>query len=64
MHGLRQMYHRLRKSFRAHSMVFLGDKAQVETRFSPFRGSANLDATCMVCAEQTIGLENILEARG
>ena len=45
MHGLRQMYHRLRKSFRAHSMVFLGDKAQVETRFSPFRGSANLDAT-------------------
>jgi len=32
------------KSFRAHSMVFLGDKAQVETRFSPFRGSENLDA--------------------
>ena len=27
------------------SMVLLGDKAQVETRFSPFKGSANLDAT-------------------
>ena len=26
------------------SMVLLGDKAQVETRFSPFRGSENLDA--------------------
>ena len=25
-------------------MVLLGEKDQVETRFSPFRGSANLDA--------------------
>ena len=25
-------------------MVLLGDKAQVEARFSPFGGSANLDA--------------------
>ena len=25
-------------------MVPLGDKAQVEARFSPFRGSVNLDA--------------------
>ena len=32
------------KSFRTHPMVLLGDKAQVEARFSPFRGSANLDA--------------------
>ena len=28
--GLRQTYHRLRKSFWMHPMVLLGDKAQVE----------------------------------
>jgi hypothetical protein len=28
--GLRQMYHRLRKSFWTHPMELLGDKAQVE----------------------------------
>ena len=33
-----------RISFRTHPMVFLGDKAQVEAHFSPFGGSANLDA--------------------
>jgi hypothetical protein len=27
-----------------HPMVLLGDEAQVEARFSPFRDSANLDA--------------------
>jgi hypothetical protein len=27
-----------------HPMVHLGDKAQVEARFSPFADSANLDA--------------------
>jgi hypothetical protein len=27
-----------------HTMVLLGDKAQVEARFSPFEDSANLDA--------------------
>ena len=32
------------KSFRTHPMVLLGDKARVEARFSPFGGSANLDA--------------------
>jgi hypothetical protein len=26
-----------------HLVVLLGDKAQVEARFSPFRDSANLD---------------------
>ena len=31
-------------SFRTHPMVFLIDKAQVEAHFSPFGGSANLDA--------------------
>ena len=32
------------KSFWSHSMVPLGDEAQVEARFGPFRDSANLDA--------------------
>jgi hypothetical protein len=33
------------KSFWTHPMVFLGDKAQVEAHFGPFRDGANLDAT-------------------
>ena len=32
------------KSFWTHSMVPLGDEAQVEARFGPFGDSANLDA--------------------
>ena len=32
------------KSFWMHQMVLLGEKAQVEARFSPFGDSANLDA--------------------
>jgi hypothetical protein len=44
VHGLRQTYHRLRKSFWIHLMVLLGDEAQVEARFSPFEDSVNLDA--------------------
>ena len=32
------------KSFWTHQMVLLGDKAQVKACFSPFGGSANLDA--------------------
>jgi len=32
------------KSFWTHSMVTLGDEAQVEARFDPFGDSANLDA--------------------
>ena len=44
VHGLRQTYHRLRKSFWMHPMVLLGDEAQVEARFDPFGDSANLDA--------------------
>ena len=33
VHGLRQTYHRLRKSFWMHPMVLLGDEALVESRF-------------------------------
>ena len=32
VHGLRQTYHWLRKSFWMHPMVLLGDEAQVEAR--------------------------------
>ena len=32
------------KSFWTHSMVLLGDEAQVDAYFSPFGDSANLDA--------------------
>ena len=59
MHGLRQIYHRLRNNF-GHT---LGDEAHVEARFSPFGDSANLDVDrCTVCAERTIGSEIILDA--
>ena len=34
----------VQKSFWTHSMVPLGDEAQVEARFTPFRDSANLHA--------------------
>jgi hypothetical protein len=44
-------------------MVVLGDEAQVEARFSPFRDCANLTQDrCMVCAEHTVGLENVLDS--
>ena len=41
---LRQTYHRLIYYFRTHLMVHLGDEAQVEASFGPFRDSANLVA--------------------
>ena len=44
-------------------MVLLGDEAQVQVYFGPFRDCANLDADkCTVCAERTIGSEIILDA--
>ena len=37
------------KSFWTHPMVLLGDEAQVQASFGPFRDSANLDIDrCMV----------------
>ena len=43
-------------------MELLGDKAQVEACFSPFGGSANLDArSAHGLAERTIGSKNILD---
>ena len=44
-------------------MVLLGDGAQVQAHFGPFRDCANLDADkCTVCAERTIGSEIVLYA--
>jgi hypothetical protein len=51
------------KSFWTHPMVLLGDVAQLEARFGPFRDSANLEARhCTDCTVCTIGLEIILDA--
>jgi hypothetical protein len=44
VHGLRQTYHRLRKSFWMQPMVLIGDEAQVNARFGSFGNSANLHA--------------------
>ena len=44
-------------------MELLGDKAQVEARFSPLEIVRILTQDrCMVCAERTIGSKNIFEA--
>ena len=44
-------------------MVLLGDEAQVQASFGPFRDSANLDVDrCTVCAKHTIGSGIILDA--
>jgi hypothetical protein len=44
-------------------MVLLGDEAQVEARFGPFRHSANLDTRYVLgCTERTIGSDVILDA--
>ena len=43
-------------------MVFLGDEAQVQASFGPFRDSANLDADrCTICAKHTLGSETFLD---
>jgi hypothetical protein len=43
-------------------MELLGDEAEVEARFGPFGGSANLtQGRCTVCAEHTIGSKIILD---
>jgi hypothetical protein len=36
VHGLRQTYHRFKKSFWTHPMKFLGDVGHVDTHFGPF----------------------------
>jgi hypothetical protein len=46
VHGLHQMYHRLRIVLDAHDGT-PRYKAQVEARFSPFEDSANLDTRWM-----------------
>jgi hypothetical protein len=44
-------------------MGLLGDEAQVEARFGPFRDSATLDARLVhICVERTVGSEIVLES--
>jgi hypothetical protein len=44
MHGVRRTYRRLRNHFGRTQQKLLGDDAEVDARFIPFRDSANLDA--------------------
>ena len=62
VHGLRQTYHRLRKSFWMHPMVLLGDGVMwnlvsvcLETVF------VSVQDRCIVCAKRTIGSEITLD---
>jgi hypothetical protein len=60
---LLQTYYRLIKSVWTHSMVLLGDEAQVESRFSPLEIVLIFTQDrCTLCAEHTTGLEIILDA--
>jgi hypothetical protein len=44
VHGLVQMYHRLRKSFWTHPMELLDDVDRVESCFAPFGDSVSVGA--------------------
>ena len=44
VHGLRQTYHWLRKSFWTHVMELLSDAGHVESRFGPFGDSITVSA--------------------
>jgi hypothetical protein len=41
------------KSFWTHPLVILGDEAQLEAHFGPFRNSANLDTRSVHSLRQT-----------
>ena len=63
VHGLCQMYHRLRNHFSMQTMELLGDgvmwdlvSVHLETVFVSVKDS------CMVCAKRTIGSEIVLDA--
>ena len=63
VHGLRQTYHRLRKSFWMHPMVLLGDGVMwnlvsvcLETVL------VSVQDRCIVCARCTIGLQIVFDA--
>ena len=46
-----------------HTMVHLGDEAEVVAHFSPLEDCVSLmQDSCTVCTERTIGLEIILDA--
>ena len=63
VHGLRQTYHRLRKSFWTHLMVLLD--TSLKWQLVPFQLEIELVLTqdrCTLCAERTICSEIILDA--
>jgi hypothetical protein len=52
-----------KKLFWMHWMVLLGDKAQMEARFGPFRVVlVSVQDRCTVCAKCTIASEIVLDA--
>jgi hypothetical protein len=52
-----------KKWFWMHRMVLLGDEAQMEARFCPFRAVlVSVQDRCMGCAKCSIALEIILDA--
>jgi hypothetical protein len=61
VHGLRQTYHRLRKSFRTHPTELFGAVSHVESRFDPFGVLVSMQDS-MVCAKLTVGSKIILDA--
>jgi hypothetical protein len=63
VHGLRQTYHRLRKSFWKHPIVLLAVKAEVDAYFGLNGDNENLTQDrCTICAERTIGSKIVLAA--
>jgi hypothetical protein len=57
VHDLHRTYNRHRNHFGCTPMVLLGDKAQVEARFSPFGDMLIMvQDRCTVCGKRTIGL--------
>jgi hypothetical protein len=62
VHGL--LKHTIgQKSFWMHPMVLLGDEAQVEAHFGPFRDSVNLDSRSVRSLRQAYHrLNNLLDA--
>ena len=53
VHGLRQTYHRLRKSFWMHPMEFLGDVGHVQSYFGPFGDCVSVGARLVHGLRQT-----------
>jgi hypothetical protein len=53
VHGMRQTYHMLGKSFWTHMMELLGDVGHVESRFGPFGHGVSVSARLVHGLRQT-----------